>query len=140
MDLSNDKVADGAKSDCALLVSFFDCSYSNWAIIKSGLFFSESFIAEFNSIGKLVWNIDDFFNIKEKQSFNINYFFVHGFVSNSLTYVNTIENLIHYFECYDYSNKELKLIVSAFRKVWKYFIKFKWNYYLSQSKVFCIKS
>ena len=29
LDLSNDKEADGAKSDLALEVSFFDCSYSN---------------------------------------------------------------------------------------------------------------
>jgi len=51
-------------------------------------------------------NIDDFFNNEESKSFNINYFFVHGFMSNCLTYVNTIENLIHYLESYDYSNKD----------------------------------
>ena len=53
LDLSKDNVADGAKSDLALEISFFDCSYSNLAIIKSGLFFFDISIAEFNSSGNI---------------------------------------------------------------------------------------
>ena len=38
-DLSKDNLAVGDKSDFAIIVSFLDCSYSNLAIVKSGLFF-----------------------------------------------------------------------------------------------------
>ena len=48
LDLSKDNVAVGAKSDLALMVSFFDCSYSSWAIIRSGLLFFDIAIASFN--------------------------------------------------------------------------------------------
>ena len=50
-DLSKDKVADGAKSDLALIVSFLACSYSSLAIIKSGLLFIDISIAEFSCSG-----------------------------------------------------------------------------------------
>ena len=61
-DLSKDKVADGAKSDLALIVSFFACSYSSFAIIKSGLFFIDILIAEFNFSGKVTSLIDPLSN------------------------------------------------------------------------------
>ena len=48
LDLSNDKVAEGAKSDRALTVSFLDCSYSNCEIIKFGLFVFDISIASLN--------------------------------------------------------------------------------------------
>lgn len=51
-------------------------------------------------------DIENFFNNSQNNDFNINYFFIHGFISNCLTYVNTIDNLIHFFETYDYSNKD----------------------------------
>ena len=51
-DLSNDIEAVGARSDLAISVSFSDCSYSNFAIIRSGLFFFDNLIAEFKLPGK----------------------------------------------------------------------------------------
>ena len=50
-DLSKDNFAVGAKSDLAIDLSLIDCSYSNFAIIKSGLFFFESSIAKLRSPG-----------------------------------------------------------------------------------------
>ena len=38
---SNDNVAEGDKSDLAIITSFSDCSYSSFAIINSGLLFFE---------------------------------------------------------------------------------------------------
>ena len=61
-DLSNESDAVGAKSDRALEISFLDCSCSNLAIIKLGLFFLDNSNALFNSIGNLASNIDSFFN------------------------------------------------------------------------------
>ena len=43
-------------------MSFFDCSYSNWAIIKSGLLNFDLLIAEFKSIGRFTSKIDFFSN------------------------------------------------------------------------------
>ena len=51
-DLSNDIEAVGARSDLAISVSFSDCSYSNFAIIRSGLFFFDNSIAEFKLPGR----------------------------------------------------------------------------------------
>ena len=50
-DLSIVKFAVGAKSDLAIILFFWASSYSNWAIIRSGLFFFESLIAEFKLSG-----------------------------------------------------------------------------------------
>ena len=72
-DLSNDNVAEGAKSAFALVVSFFDCSYSNWAIIKFGLFFFEISIAEFRSLGNSVAVIEDLSNNSASFNFPITF-------------------------------------------------------------------
>ena len=61
-DLSKDKFAVGARSDFAMVLSFCACSYSNWAMIKSGLFFLESSIAKFRLSGSGYWLIDFLFN------------------------------------------------------------------------------
>jgi hypothetical protein len=51
-------------------------------------------------------DIENFFQNTTNNDFNINMFFFHGIVSNCLTFVNTIDNFIHFFETYDYSNKD----------------------------------
>ena len=44
-------MAVGDKSDLEIVVSFSDCSYSNLAIVKFGLFFLDTSIAEFKFSG-----------------------------------------------------------------------------------------
>ena len=51
LELLKDKVAEGERSDLAIITSFSDCSYSNLDIIKFGLLFFEISIALFKSSG-----------------------------------------------------------------------------------------